>query len=112
MHSLNPGNQLIVKLRNQILCLPLTSLLYIEANRSYSILTLEGHKTIKISKPMCWITEKVEKELFIQCHRSFFINRLKINSIDLENRIISLTNGVVVPISSRKLATVKKLIQN
>jgi two-component system, LytTR family, response regulator len=112
MTNLNPENQLIVKFRNKILCLPQTSLICIKANRSYSILTLEDNKAIKLSKPMSWIKGKVEEELFIHCHRSFYINRLKIQSIDLENRVIYLTNGFIVPISSRKLACVKRLIQN
>ena len=108
----NPNNQLFIKLPDTILCFQQNELLFVEANRSYSILCFEGRETIKISKPMSWIIDKIEKGLLIKCHRSFVINRVKIKSIDTEKRIINLTDDSTVPISIRQLPEILKLIKN
>lgn len=111
--NLNPVKQFFIKQSDTISCFQQSfqqsELLYVKANRSYSILYFEGQKTIKICKPMCWLIEQIEKGLLIKCHKSFAVNRQNIQFIDIDNRIILLKNDISVSISIRELQKLKKL---
>lgn len=110
--NLNPEKQLLIKLADTILCFQQSDLLFVKAGRSYSSLTFIDQKTIRISKPMSWVIDLVENGFLVKSHKSFAVNRSKIESIDPANRKINLTNGIVVPISSRSLPKVLKIIKN
>ena len=74
-------------------------LIYIEAiNKKIKLCTKEGE--LECRGNLNDIVSNFEKQLFIQCHRSYIVNMIYIEEI--YNRDIIMENGARIPISRNK----------
>ncbi|MFT7155521.1 MAG: two-component system LytT family response regulator [Parvicella sp.] len=78
-------------------------ILYIQAERSYSQITMTDGTIHMISKSMSWFTEQLDEMFFFKCHRSYIININKILSLsNKDGGFITLQGGHLVPIGKNK----------
>lgn len=104
--SFSTDKELYIKKKGAYHQVPITDILYIQANDNYINIQLEKdrfvmHSTLKDMKDL------LAKHRFLQVHRSYLVNYNKIDSINFKlNRI--LTKGHNVPISRR----MKRILMN
>ena len=100
-----------IKIGNQVLNVPLHEILFFESSveqknqillhRLNGVLEFRGYvnKVSNLGAP------------FFHCHQSFVINVEHIQRLDTVNREVEMANGMLVPISRRKLSELMKTIE-
>jgi two-component system LytT family response regulator len=82
--------------------IPLNSILYFEAEGSYTKCATEKN-TVIVSKNIGDIEKELPEQLFFRCHHSYLINAKHIKKIELSRSgSIICSNDQVLPISQRK----------
>jgi DNA-binding LytR/AlgR family response regulator len=77
---------------------------YCQDDRCYSRVFMKSGKSHLISKPLKRLEEQLPKENFLRCHRSYLVNILEIESINMEEKIIN-QKLYQIPFSRRKTLT-------
>ena len=96
--SLRKAECLTVDLPNQLLRLPLESIIYIEVSGRFCTLhTTDHHQSYQIRQPLDVLREKLPDSLFAQCHRSAVVNLMYIRNI--VNGKITLSTGNTLSMS-------------
>lgn len=97
----------LIRKRNEIKRVYFKDILYLEAEGGkYSKVFLENDVFI-LRYSLKQLNEKIDSEDFVQCHRSFVINLLKISSMDLPLNKIHLGKHQV-PVSRREKSTLMR----
>lgn len=88
--------------KNTYYSLNLDKILYVttDTNNRQTIIKYENN-TYKISKPLIEIIDMLDSR-FIRTHRSCYINKDRLEYMDLTNNIIKFDNNVTIPYLSRR----------
>lgn len=97
----NQGDTLILSLQDSYQLINLAELMYCESDKGYTTFYLQNGKSYLASKPLKEFEEQLTKQSFTRPHRSFFVNLKFIDKYD-KSGTIHLTNGIKIPVSSRK----------
>lgn len=109
--SLSPAqnNRVVVKSAGVIKIIPVSELLYLEADDDYVRLsTTEGmfHK----NKTMSFFERTLDPAQFIRIHRSYMINLAQVTKIELKEKdsyVVLLKSGIWLPVSKTGYAKLK-----
>ncbi len=90
-----------VKIGDKIKMVPMEEIIYFEvSNVNRKILLYGDNLKIEFFGNLKGVEKDVDKR-FYRCHRSFLINKDKIEEIDFDNNYVVMSNGVSCPISIR-----------
>lgn len=105
-------NRIVLKVKNEIKIIPITDVLYLEANDDYvNIYTKEG-KFLK-NKTLTFYEKSLDPSQFVRTHRSYLvkINEIsKIEPYEKDSYLIVLRNGNRVPVSKTGLPRLKSAL--
>jgi two-component system LytT family response regulator len=92
----------------------LDSIVYFEADGSYTKLILKDAKQMVISKPLRYFEEKLEREpSFVRPHKSFIINLKCVEEYQKnDGGFLKLNTGTIVPISRTKKEEILQFLDN
>ena len=99
--------KLVIKTTQKTHFIPINEILYFESDGSYSKIVTVSY-AILASKNLKHFQEIVSNNLFIRTHQSFLVSKLHITGIEGNN--ILLKNDVLIPISVRRKADIKKVL--
>lgn len=87
----------VIDLPTQVLRLPVKSILFIEVTGHYCIVqTADSNTVYKVKQSLEMIRNKLPRDLFVQCHRSFIVNLMYIRHIASGN--ITMADGTILQI--------------
>ncbi|MBW3470220.1 LytR/AlgR family response regulator transcription factor [Arthrospiribacter ruber] len=105
-------NRIVLKVKNEIKIIPVSDVLYLEANDDYvNIYTKEG-KFLK-NKTLTFYEKNLDPSQFVRTHRSYLvkINEIsKIEPYEKDSYLIILRNGNKVPVSKTGLPRLKSAL--
>lgn len=104
------SDSFMIRKRNEIKRIYFKDILYLEAEGGKYSKVFSENDVFIIRYSLKNITEKLSSDEFIQCHRSFVINVLKISSVDLSNNMIILGKHQI-PISRREKSALMKRLE-
>ncbi len=94
-------DRLVVKVKQEIKIIPLTEVLYLEANDDFvNIVTHQG-KYIK-NRTLASFEKNLDPKVFVRVHRSFMVNLTKIARIEAyekEGYLLKLVDKTSIPVS-------------
>jgi two-component system, LytTR family, response regulator len=103
----NFGNILLLPTAAETLCIPVDSIIRIEASSNYSkVYCKDKTFPIVVAKVLRWFEERLPHAFFSRVHRTHLVNKNYMVSIRDNN--ILLQSGVFITISKRK----KKIVFN
>ncbi|WP_066633042.1 LytR/AlgR family response regulator transcription factor [Labilibacter marinus] len=86
-------------------------ILYCKSNNSSTIFFLINGQRISTSLPIGCIEERLSKYSFIRSHQSYIVNAMHILSVRKNQHVeIELINHSVLPVSTRRKATLMQFI--
>jgi len=81
----------------------LSSIICIEADKSYTIVTLSYKEKLFVSKPISEFEELLTEKGFYRIHKSFIVNISHIkNYSHKDGGTVTMSNKELVPVSDRK----------
>jgi len=95
-----------IKTRQQLEKVATREVLFLEADGHYCQVHTPKKKFL-VRLPMLELFNRLPKDLFLQTHRSFFVNIEKVDSVDLQDSVI-IIGEKQVPLSKRNRAIVLK----
>lgn len=98
---------LTLKMQEGMIRFPLKQILYLEGDRNYSYIHTTDQKKTLVSKTLAVLEELVEDAGFFRCHKSYIVNRMHLTG-ELRRDSITITGGVKIPVSRRKVKMFKK----
>jgi DNA-binding LytR/AlgR family response regulator len=84
----NPSDTLTIKDKQSLLVLKQQEIIYVEGLRDY-VKIITADKSYITYHTLKGVLEKLNPDIFIQCHRSYIINKSFINRIQQDNIILS-----------------------
>ena len=101
--TLQHSDCVLLDLPNQILCLPVSSILYAEiSGHTCSVQTTSRSEPYLFRQSMTYIQKKLSSALFVQCHRSFLVNLMYIRHITGHSLIMA--DGKEIPLGRKYLS--------
>lgn len=107
--TLNDSNCLVIQTKEDILHLPFAGIDYIEA-RMKKLYIRADKEEFACNDTLDCMQEELPDQ-FIRCHRGYIVNKNRIKHIDLANNVITLINGLQVPMSRSYKSAVKEYIR-
>lgn len=105
-----PNNPvLIVSDLNGRSILNISEISHLRADSNYTFIH-HINKTFVASRTLKFFQEQVSSAHFIRTHQSYSVNREFIASWDIKNRVITLVNGLEIPIARARRKLVQKLL--
>ncbi len=104
-------DKLAIPVRNGIRLVPYAQILFVEASGNYSIIHLNKDKKLLVCKTLKQFESRLGQTNFIRSHQSYLINTDHIEHVNT-SAAVTLTNGSIVPVSRRQVATLKKYLLN
>lgn len=98
-------NALPVRVRNQVVKLPLQEIMYIESNNNRCTLHSSDGSCYTIYRKLSELSDELSDGRFLRCHQSFLVN---MNYIKEAKENFILQNGETVLIRRRSAAQIKK----
>lgn len=100
----NSDRKLAVPTADGLRFIQLDTIVYMEADSSYCSIFLNDQRTIVVSKPLKFFSDKLEKErVFLRPHKSFIINmNYLLEYVKEDGGMLKLTTGSLIPISRQK----------
>ncbi len=95
--------KLSIPTQSGIEVLDIGEILYMKADSNYTIFVTEGNKEILASKTLKHYQEQMDSEDFFRIHHSYLVHKKYVNEIFQKSHKVSLTNGLVLPVSFRKM---------
>ena len=77
-------------------------IVYCQSDNNYTFIYLKNNKKILVSKPLKEYDDLITDEGFLRIHQSYLINQNEIQSFNKSQQTVTLCNGIVLPVSSRK----------
>jgi len=102
--------RITIKTAEQTFVVPVSSIIRLEADGSYTTLITTENKIIA-SKNIKYFQDILPKEFFLRTHQSHLVNKNSIVRIN-KNGSLLLINNEEVPISYRKKSIVRRLLNN
>jgi len=100
LHTLT-DDVLLLPISGKTLCIPMDSIIRIEASSNYSKVFCKGQSfPVVAAKVLKWFEERLSQELFIRIHRSHLINKTYVVSV--KNNNVRIEPGTEISISRRK----------
>ena len=105
-------DRIVLKNKNQIKIIPVSEVLYLEANDDYvNIYTKEG-KFLK-NKTLTFYEKNLDSSQFVRVHRSFMVKIQEIHKIEpyeKDSHHLILRNGAKIPVSKTGLPKLKSVL--
>ncbi|MBB4080303.1 DNA-binding LytR/AlgR family response regulator [Lewinella aquimaris] len=108
-HVSNMDDRLFIRLKDQLVKVLLSEILYVEADRNYCKVYTEKH-THFLSVPLSNFTAQLPAEQFVRVHRSFVVNLRKIESISEYHEYVTIQDSRI-PIARRSRDEVAKRLR-
>jgi len=97
-----------IKSRNNLDKVLISDIYFLESDSNYTIVYTETKKYL-VRKPLNKVAELLSKNDFISTHRTYMVNKNRVQSIDLSESTISILDRSI-PISKRNKAKVLKAL--
>ncbi|QVY67209.1 LytTR family DNA-binding domain-containing protein [Polaribacter sp. Q13] len=105
--------KIAIPYKSDYVILNITDLLYIEADRMYSIIHTKGDKKYLASKKLSYYENLLcDENIFIRVHRSWIINSNKIVSYSKKDKMITLDSHFKIPVSKSYKETFEKMFSS
>lgn len=105
--------KLLIEGSNEIQFIPLKDIIYLKANKNYTEIICENSRKYLSATTLKIQEEKLPQQLFIRANHGYLINIFHLCSIKKQNELnASMSNGELIPISSRKKKHVLAQISN
>ncbi|MBU0487626.1 MAG: LytTR family transcriptional regulator DNA-binding domain-containing protein [Bacteroidetes bacterium] len=104
--------RVVVKKKDQLIVIPVHTILYIESEDDYVMIWSDEGKFLK-QKTMKFFEEHLDSRLFVRIHRSFIVNLEKIDSIQLYEKdtyLVLLKNGSKIRASRQGYSRLKEVM--
>lgn len=100
----NSDRKLGVPTADGIRFIQLDAIVYMEADSSYCKIYLKDSKSVVVSKPLKYFSDKLEGErVFLRPHKSFIVNmNYLLEYVKEDGGMLKLNNGALIPISRQK----------
>lgn len=106
------NNRLVVRVKNDIKIIPITEVIYFEAEDDYVAIHTSGGKYLK-KMTMKVLEESLDPAKFARVHRSFIINLNGITGVEPYERdsyLLKLSNGEQIPVSKTGYARLRLVL--
>ena len=90
----------------------LSSILYVEIKARKLHIYLKNGEVIEVYDKLKAIEEQVDSTLFFSPHKSYLVNLLYVQYIDVELKAFSMKNGDLVPIRRESMGKAKKAFED
>lgn len=104
-------NHFTIKYRGKMIKIPQVEIMLITIEGNYSEIILESGKRYVIKLSLTRVLDKLNSKRFFQCYRSSVINIDKVESFNLLNNIVTLTNRKKLKVGLKYRAQIKKALQ-
>lgn len=107
-----PIDRVVVKEGNDIHVIPISEILFIEAQDDYIMIHTKDRKYLKLAS-LRSLAESLPKQQFVRVHRSYIVNVSaisKIGNYNKDSHQIILSNGKIVKISRSGLALLREIL--
>lgn len=94
-------NHLVVKDKRNLIRIPFIQISKIEIDGNYSYIFLESGKKFILKLSLTKLIERLDPKKFVRCYRSTIVNIDFIESIDLQENRIWLSNGQSLQVGTR-----------
>lgn len=111
-HLAEKSNRLVVRVKNDIKIIPITDVIYFEAEDDYVAIHTAGGKYLK-KMTMKTLEESLDSAKFARVHRSFIINLNAISGIEPYERdtyLVKLRAGEQIPVSKTGYARLRQVL--
>jgi two-component system LytT family response regulator len=116
LHNIGQQQQhhrkVIFKTQDRIYAVETPNIIRFESEGSYTTVYLTEGKKIIVSKIIKEYEEIMTPEGFIRVHQSHLVNRNHIFCFEKQDNVITMKDGAIVPVSTRKKEMVLQLIQS
>lgn len=109
LNNFETYSRIEVPLTNGVVFVSLPEIMYIESSGRYTTVRLNS-TTYTSTKPLSSFEAEINSYKFYRTHRTFIVNMKYIS--DVNNNLITLTNGEKVSISRRNLSAFQKSYMN
>jgi len=106
-HTAKHKPHILVKDGDYNVELPLDQISYIESEGNY-LLFHTGRKIYKTRSTIKQLMEELPKNIFIQVHRAFVVNKNKIDKFNIKNLVVKDT---IIPVSRNYLETISNILR-
>ena len=86
-------------------------ILYCQSKGNYTCFILK-EKKIVIYRPLCDITDLLQKYQFFRSHKSFLVNLNEIKEFNTRKGLLVLSNKALTPVSKRRMKSLEKFLEN
>lgn len=100
----NSDRKLGVPTADGVRFIQLDTIVYMEADSSYCKIYLRDNRSVVVSKPLKYFSDKLEGErVFLRPHKSFIVNmNYLLEYVKEDGGMLKLNNGALIPISRQK----------
>lgn len=105
-------NYITIKEKSNLIRVPHNEIYKIEIERNYSSIFLESKNKYVLRLSLKKLMEGLNEEKFMRCHRSTIVNIDFINSIDVLNNKIKLSNNENIELGNKFKAQIKNAFSN
>jgi two-component system LytT family response regulator len=97
----HPSDVLLLPVSPETLCIPLDSIIRIEASSNYSkVFCKDQSFPIVAAKVLRWFEERLPQQVFVRVHRTHLVNKKYV--VAIRNNNVLLESGMQISISRRK----------
>lgn len=100
----NSDRKLAVPTSDGLRFIMLDSIVYLEADSSYCSIHLNDNKSVVVSKPLKFFSDKLENErIFLRPHKSYVVNMNYLQEyVKEDGGMLKLSTGRLIPVSRQK----------
>ncbi|MDF2159060.1 LytTR family transcriptional regulator DNA-binding domain-containing protein [Algoriphagus sp. CAU 1675] len=113
MHDLaEKSNRLVVRVKNEIKVIPVSDVIFFEAQDDYILIHTASGKFLKKMR-MKSLEEALDSGHFVRVHRSYILNLNEITQIEpyeRDNYLVHLKNGEKVPVSKTGYSRLRQVL--
>ncbi len=105
-------NKIVLSTKEYYYLIRNDDVMYCQGLNAKTIFYLLNGKAIKVPMTFKKVLERLDTNIFLRTHRSFLVNSHYIESYNkLTNKNLQLTNGALVPVSSRKEKEILRFLE-
>ncbi|MEZ5026042.1 MAG: LytTR family DNA-binding domain-containing protein [Chitinophagales bacterium] len=105
------NSKILVPVKEGMIFLPVKEIIRLESKSNYTVFHLINNKKEIVAKTLKSFEEKLLAYNFMRIHQSHLVNLLFLKEIDLNNYIITLSDGSEVEIAKRKKKEMLELLK-
>ncbi|MCH8558765.1 MAG: LytTR family DNA-binding domain-containing protein [Balneolia bacterium] len=109
--SREPAGHVVISSSNGMEMIGMSSISYIEADNTYSLVNLKSGRQVVASRPLIEFEELLDENRFFRIHRSYLINMESLKRYKPGESVAILENGAEIPVSRRKSAAFSDFIK-